>query len=131
MHYDSAWNWNGACVILAHAEKLPNAPMKNAIPRLAVLLLAVIGLAVGSVSAQTAGTQRTPTITTAVASGAVPAGTRKLTFIFSSDFTGTVLGAAFTGASDASVTIDAPAGDTLGEVAYTVTSGSIRIVAVQ
>lgn len=80
---------------------------------------------------QVASTQRTPSITTATASGSVPAGARKLTFIFSNDFAGSVLGSTFSGTNDASVTIDAPAGDTLAAVAYTITAGSLRIVEVQ
>jgi hypothetical protein len=76
-------------------------------------------------------TARTPTISSASTSGSVTAGARKITFIFSSDFTGTVLGVAFTGANDTYVNIDAPGNDTLTAVAYTVTAGSVRILKVQ
>lgn len=79
----------------------------------------------------TGAVQRTPVINTATTSGTVPAGTRKLTFIFSSDYTGTVLGTPFTGTTDTSVDLDAPEGDTLGPVVYTVATGSVRISLVQ
>lgn len=84
----------------------------------------------GSLTATVTGasTQRTPTITTVTGSGTVAAGSRKLTFVFSSDFAGSVLGATFSGPTDNSVTIDAPSGDTLGAVIYTVTAGSVRII---
>lgn len=82
----------------------------------------------GSINTTGAGVQRTPTISTVNSSGTVAAGARKLTFIFSGDFSGTVLGTAFAGGTDASLTIDAPAGDTLAAVGYTVASGSIRII---
>ncbi len=74
--------------------------------------------------------QRTPAITVATASGSVAAGTRKMTMIFSSDFTGTVLGASISGVNDRSLTIDAPARDTLAAIAYTITAGNIRIITV-
>ncbi len=74
---------------------------------------------------------RTPSIVTAVVSGSVPEGARKVTFLFSSDFAGTVLGATFSGAANSFLTIDAPDGDTLGAIAYTRTAGTIRIVAVR
>lgn len=77
-----------------------------------------------------AGAQRAPTITTASASGSIAAGSRKNTLIFSGDFTGSVLGVAFSGAVDGSLTIDAPSGDTLAAIAYIVTAGSIRIITV-
>lgn len=83
-----------------------------------------------STVAPSSGTARTPTITTAATDGTVAAGARGLTFIFSSDFAGTILGAAFSGGTDSSVTIPVPSGDTLGAVAYTISAGSARIVKV-
>lgn len=84
-----------------------------------------------TIATNTTTAERTPTITTASSSGTVSAGARKLTFIFSADFSGTVLGAAFEGATDTAITIDAPSGDTLAAVAYTRSAGSVRIVKVQ
>jgi hypothetical protein len=78
-----------------------------------------------------ATTQRTPTITSHTADVTVAAGARKLTLIFSADFAGTVLGVAFAGTADASLTIDAPPGDTLAAVAVTRSAGTVRILKVQ
>jgi hypothetical protein len=75
------------------------------------------------------GTQQTPTITTAAGSGTVAAGKRRIEFIFSSDFAGTVLGATFSGSRN--LTLDfplLPPGDSYAAVAYTVTAGSVLIV---
>jgi len=77
-----------------------------------------------------ASAQRTPAIATATGSGTVSSGKRKVTFIFSADFTGTVLSAAFNGNVDSQLQIDAPAGDTLAAIAYTVTNGNVKILTV-
>ena len=77
------------------------------------------------------GVQRTPAISTVSASGTVTAGVRRVTFVFSSDFAGTVLTATFAGATDSSITIEAPAGDTLAAIAYTRSAGSMRILEVR
>lgn len=61
------------------------------------------------------------------ASGTVKGGCRSVTFIFSSDFTGTVDGLAYTGAADASMPFPAIGEHTYGVIAYTRTAGSIRI----
>jgi hypothetical protein len=94
--------------------------------------VAVQGVTGGkAVATAEASAQLTPTITTVTTSGTVAAGARKLTFVFSSDFAGTVLTATFAGANDASISLDAPTPNTLAAVAYTVTAGTIRIVKVQ
>ncbi len=72
--------------------------------------------------------QRTPEGTTVTTSGTVTQGCRKLTFIFSTNFTGTVLGVTYSGANDASISYDAPTGDIIKAVPYTVTAGNIRII---
>lgn len=56
---------------------------------------------------------------------------RGVTFIFSSDFSGTVGGITFSGATDSSFTPPIPPNDTFGPIAYTVSAGSIRIMYVQ
>lgn len=73
----------------------------------------------------------TPTISTVTSSGSVAAGAKRLVFIFSGDYSGTLLGATFAGGVDNSITLDAGSGNQLNTVAYTVTTGSIRIVKVQ
>lgn len=55
-------------------------------------------------------------------------GCRSLTFIFSSSFTGTIQGIAFAGANDSSLTIPVQTGDVLGDIRYTVTAGTLRMV---
>jgi hypothetical protein len=61
----------------------------------------------------------------------VTAGCRGLTLIFSSDYTGTVAGKTFTGATDSSYTVPMQAGDTLAAVAVVVTTGTVRIIEVR
>lgn len=71
---------------------------------------------------------RTPSITLVTTSGSVAAGSRKATFIFSTDFTGTLLGVSYSGTTDAAQTLDPPTGEQSEAIAYTVITGSIRIV---
>lgn len=79
-----------------------------------------------------ASVQRTVAIVTVSTSGSVAAGKRSIRFILSSDFTGSISGVAFAGATD-NVNVgpfEAPAYDTLGALAYVVTTGSLRILTV-
>lgn len=96
---------------------------------LACITIGHTAFAQGSV--RIAGSARIPTITTATTSGTVAAGCRQVIFIFSADFTGTVLGATFAGANDSSVAMAAQTGDALTAIVYTVTAGNIRIVQVR
>ena len=67
--------------------------------------------------------------TTASASGEVQRGYRKVTFLFSSTFAGTLLGMTMAGATDtAPLTIEAPDNCTLGALPYTRSAGSVRII---
>ncbi len=61
----------------------------------------------------------------------VTAGCHGLTIIFSSDYTGTVAGKTFAGATDSSYTVPMQAGDTLAAVAVVVTTGTVRIIEVR
>jgi hypothetical protein len=70
----------------------------------------------------------------------VPGRMRSVTFVFSTTFIGTVAGVCFAGTAgvcytgapaDQSLTIPAPAGDTLVEIPYTVTAGTLRIIRTQ
>ena len=84
----------------------------------------------GTLPASTGGgTQRTPAITldTDGSHSPVAAGARSVTFIFSSDWTGTVLGQAVT-ASLLQLGFDAPDGDSLGAIAFTTSAGTLTIV---
>jgi hypothetical protein len=72
----------------------------------------------------------TPTVATATTGGTVAAGKKYVKFIFSSTFTGTVLGVAFVGGTDTPLEFPKLAnGETYGAIVYTVTAGSVRIVA--
>jgi hypothetical protein len=71
------------------------------------------------------GTSRTPACTAAVASASTSAGVKSVTFLASSDFSGTVLGQAFP--ASATLTFDAPNGDTLGAMAFTRAAGTLFI----
>lgn len=72
----------------------------------------------------------TASVSSLAADGSVAAGARSVTFIFSSDFTGTIAGGAFAGATDASVDFVGPLGSTLGAIAVTVSAGTVRIAKV-
>jgi hypothetical protein len=75
---------------------------------------------------------RTPTTVVRTTSATEVAGIRKSTWIFSSDFVGSVLGR--TGApyvAGASIDIDAPNGEILGPIVYTISAGSIIIVEIK
>lgn len=98
--------------------------MKTSVLILACLVIFALCLPCRAV----AGVQKNVTITAATTSGTVAAGSQKLTLIFSADFAGSVQGAAFAGAADASLTLDAPDGDYLPVITYTVTAGTLRIV---
>lgn len=87
------------------------------------------GIPVSATVASQPTTARTPTITRVTSSGASPvvAGARSVTFVFSTDFVGTILAVAYTGAIQ-SITLTAPGNDTLAAIAYTVTAGSMDII---
>lgn len=72
-----------------------------------------------------------PAGTTATTSGTITAGARALLFVFSSDFTGTISGVAWSGATDASYSPPVQTGDTFAAITYTVTTGSVRIIQVR
>lgn len=82
---------------------------------------------ISSVAPGGGGSEITPTMTLVTTSGSVAAGSRALTFVFSADYTGTVLGASIDGASTSSFNFPIPSGYTLGEVEYTVSTGNILI----
>jgi hypothetical protein len=97
-----------------------------------LLILVVLFCAIAEPQAQiTSGGIATPTIASVTESGTIAAGAKSLTFVFSQDFTGTVLGVAFVGTTDSRISLDAPAGETLTAVVYTVTAGSFRLIKIQ
>lgn len=60
----------------------------------------------------------------------VDAGSKSVAFIFSSDFTGSIGGVAFSGANDASIDFNGPHGEVLGPIDVIVTAGTVRIAKV-
>lgn len=90
--------------------------------------LRIISLSGGATSS--ASSIRTPFISTANTSGSIAAGVRRVTAIFSTDFIGTILGTDFVGLNDVSMTFDAPDGDTLSAIPYTIDAGTMRIITV-
>lgn len=76
------------------------------------------------------GGQLTPVTTTVTTGATVAAGKFSVEFIFSSDFVGTILTAAYTGAADAVKSFEAPAGRTLAAIAYTISAGSARLTTI-
>lgn len=79
---------------------------------------------------QLTGAQVTPVSSTVTTDATVAAGKFSVEFIFSSDFTGTILTVAYIGAADAVKSFEAPAGRTLGAIAYTISAGSARLTAI-
>lgn len=74
-------------------------------------------------------TARTCASTIVSASGTVAAGKQSVQFVPSSDFTGTLLGAAWPG-TNAAIGFSANGNDTLGAIVYTRTTGSITILTI-
>lgn len=77
------------------------------------------------------GVARSVTGSLATTSGSIASGSRSVMVLISSDYTGTIQTLSFTGAADNFVRFSAPSGDTLGAIAYTVTTGSLRLFVVQ
>jgi len=83
----------------------------------------------------------TPTPTpTVVPSPSVAGRMKSVTFVFGTTFVGTIAGVCFAGAAgvcytgspaDTSLTIPAPAGDTLTDIPYTISAGTLRIIRTQ
>ena len=97
-----------------------------------LLIFVLLLCAIAEPQAQmTSGGTVAPTITLVAESGTIPAGAKSLTFIFSSDFAGTVLGVAFAGGADSTISLTAPVGDTLTAVVYTVSAGSYRLITIK
>jgi len=72
------------------------------------------------------GVQRTLTSSAATASGSLAAGAKSIAIVTSSDFSGTINGAAFPAFASFNVSVDAPA-NTLPAVAYTRSAGTLYI----
>lgn len=70
-----------------------------------------------------------PKITTVDSSGSTESGVyRSVQFLLSSDFEGTIAGATMDAASWAVIPFEAPKGEKLDSIAYTVTAGSLQII---
>lgn len=71
------------------------------------------------------GTVRTAAVTVATGNGSVTAGKKSVSINSSSDFSGTVTGAALP--ASGVVTFAADGADTIGAIAYTISAGSLTI----
>lgn len=70
----------------------------------------------------------TPTITTPSTGATIAAGKRYIEFIFSADFTGTIGGQTFSGATDSSYNLPLlNNADTYSALNYTISAGSARL----
>lgn len=123
------------------AAPTPQAANDNMSPQLARLqiLMALQGAPGGAFAGLTdtqlratpvpvslpAGTVRTFALVAAVANGSVAVGAKSVAFSSSSDFAGTITGAAF-GASQ-TTGASADGADTIGAIAYTRTAGTLYI----
>ncbi len=75
---------------------------------------------------------RTPLLSVATVTGTITEGALSITLVPSSDFSGTILGTAITPESPiAAFTWNAPAGDVVGAIPYTVTTGSLFITQIR
>ena len=84
-----------------------------------------VGL-VGGVSFATS--QVTPSSSVVTTNGTVAAGKKHIEFILSSDFAGTINGVAYSGATDAVQSFDAPVDGTFAAMSYTISAGSARLL---
>ena len=97
--------------------------MKRVLPLLAALVTATSALSAQDVS------KWVPALTAATTSGSVATGTHSVTFILSSDYTGTIMGTAATGATLAQpLTYRCENEHRHGAIAYTVTAGTLWIL---
>lgn len=71
------------------------------------------------------GTVRTFSLTAAVGNGSVTAGAKSVAFSSSSDFSGTIAGAAFGASQTTGASVDGA--DTIGVIAYTRSAGTLYI----
>lgn len=71
------------------------------------------------------GVERTFTLTAATGNGSVSAGAKSVAFSSSSDFAGTITGAAFAASQAIGAAVDGA--DTIGEIPYTVSAGTLYI----
>lgn len=95
-----------------------------------IFLLSIVALILYQIAIPDLYSQgRVPTATVLSASGTRVAGIRKSTWIFSATFAGTVLGVSFP--ANSTIDIDAPNGETLAPIVYTVTAGSITILEIR
>lgn len=74
-------------------------------------------------------TQRTPASSVVSSNGSVSAGKQSVQFVPSSDFTGTLLAAAWPGTNNP-ISFSVNGNDTLGAIAYTVVTGSLTILTI-
>lgn len=93
----------------------------------AVTLVTSAGTEITSLNVALPTVARTPASAVVSSSGSVAAGKQSVQFIPSSDFTGTLLGAAWPG-TNATLGFSVVAPETIGAIAYTVTTGSITIL---
>ncbi len=79
-----------------------------------------------------ATTERVPAISvqTDASNSPVAAGNKSVAFIISSDFSGTILTAAIDPNAVSNLGFEAPPGDTLAEIAYTIDAGSLTILSI-
>jgi hypothetical protein len=84
----------------------------------------------GNLRIKLPATVRTPAIAieTGSTNSPITAGKKSVAFIFSSDFEGTVLTKAIDPTKVGTLGFEAPPGDTLAAIAFTVTNGSVTIV---
>lgn len=70
-----------------------------------------------------------PAYTLATTSGTISGPYKQVTMVFSSDYTGNVLGASFTWAAGGTLTFFAnQSSDNIDDIVYTVTAGNIKII---
>lgn len=96
-----------------------------------IILFQLCSVSTGAGNTIIGSNQRAVVVTSVSASGTVASGARSVQFIFSADFTGTIQGVAYSGATDAVQPFTASFNDTLGAITYTRSAGSLRIVVIR
>ena len=85
-----------------------------------------VGAALGVGGGGTVGVQRTLASSAVTTDGTVSAGAKSVSFVTSSDFSGTINGAAFLASASKNIAPISPA-DTIAAIPYTVSAGTIYI----
>lgn len=78
-----------------------------------------------------AGVRRTPAVDVVTTSGTFAEGAKSVALAISTDFSGTILGAPFSGATQGGLDYTTDGADTIDAIPYTISAGSIYIISLR